>query len=69
MRRYLANAATQLAITAASISFVPPLVGCSTESVYLATAALLTTANFLLFRNIIFHPEPTDSRVALETIR
>jgi hypothetical protein len=34
---------------------VPRAVGLSTELVYLVTVATLTVANFLLFRNVVFH--------------
>jgi putative flippase GtrA len=64
-RRYLAVTGMQFAVTAASTSLLAPALGLSTEVVYLITAALLTTANFLLFRNVVFHPERT--RAGLET--
>jgi putative flippase GtrA len=53
--RYLAVAAAQLGVTALSTSLVPRAVGLSTEIVYLVTVAALTVANFLLFRNVVFH--------------
>ncbi len=55
--RYLALAATQYAVTAASTSLLPSRLGLSTEVVYLATAAVVTSVNFLLFRTRIFHPK------------
>lgn len=58
-RRYLTVAGTQLGVTAVSTSLLPGVVGLSTEAVYLITAGLLTAANFLLFRNVVFHPEPS----------
>jgi putative flippase GtrA len=54
--RYLTVAAMQLGVTAASTSLLPPVLGLSAEVVYLITVALMTTANFLLFRNVVFHP-------------
>ena len=42
-------------LTAASTSLLPPVVELPTEVVYLATALLITSANFLLFRHRIFH--------------
>jgi putative flippase GtrA len=58
-RRYLAVAGTQLAVTALSTSLLPAALGLSTEVVYLGTVVVLTTANFLLFRNVVFHPGQT----------
>ncbi len=57
MSRYLTVAGAQLGVTAASTSLLPPVLGLSTEVVYLITVALMTIANFLLFRNVVFHPE------------
>jgi putative flippase GtrA len=59
-RRYLIVAGVQLGVTAASTSLLPDVVGLSTEVVYLITVALLTIANFLLFRNVVFHPERAE---------
>jgi putative flippase GtrA len=59
-RRYLAVAAAQFTITAASTSLLPSLLDLSTEVVYLLTVGVLTIFNFLFFRNKVFHPEPTD---------
>lgn len=56
-RRYLVVASTQYGMTAASTSLLPGALGVPTEAVYLATALLLTGVNFLLFRNVVFHPE------------
>jgi putative flippase GtrA len=55
-RRYLAVAGLQLGLTTASTSLLPSVLGVSAEIVYLLTVALLTIANFLLFRNVVFHP-------------
>jgi len=56
--RYLMLAAIQYGITAASTAVLPALLGVSAEVVYLATVALVVSANFLLFRNAIFHAKP-----------
>jgi putative flippase GtrA len=56
--RYLAVAAAQFAITAATTSLLPSVLGISTETVYLLTVGVLTIFNFLFFRNLVFHPEP-----------
>jgi putative flippase GtrA len=64
-RRYLMVAAGQLGTTALATSLLPPVLGLSTEVVYLMTAGLITIANFLLFRNVVFHPE--QSHAGLET--
>jgi putative flippase GtrA len=56
-RRYLTVAGGQLAVTIASTTLLPSVLGLSTEVVYLMTAGSLTVANFLLFRNVVFHPE------------
>jgi putative flippase GtrA len=53
--RYLAVAAVQYGVTAASTSVLPGLLGASTEIVYLATVATVISINFLLFRHAIFH--------------
>ena len=53
-RRYLAVAGAQFAVTGLSTSLLPGVLGLSTEIVYLATVAVLTTVNFLLFRNVVF---------------
>jgi putative flippase GtrA len=63
-RRYLTVAAGQFAVTTASTSLLPPVLGLSTEVVYLMTAGSLTVANFLLFRNVVFHPE--QAQMSLE---
>jgi putative flippase GtrA len=53
--RYLAMAAAQYGTTAASTAVLPGALGLSTEIVYLATMAVVTTAGFLLMRFVIFH--------------
>lgn len=61
--RYLAVAGTQLGVTALTTSLLPGRLGLSTEVVYLGTVTVLTAGNFLLFRNVIFHPERARPRV------
>ncbi|MGH2854514.1 MAG: GtrA family protein [Solirubrobacteraceae bacterium] len=58
-RRYLTVACVQYGVTAASTSLLPGALGLPTEVVYLVTALLLTSINFLLFRSVVFHPERT----------
>lgn len=53
--RYLAAAAVQYGVTAASTSLLPAILGVSTEIIYLATVAVVLSANFLVFRHGIFH--------------
>jgi putative flippase GtrA len=53
--RYLAAAAVQYGVTAASIGLLPSALGVSAEIVYLATVAAVLSTNFLVFRNGIFH--------------
>jgi choline kinase/putative flippase GtrA len=55
--RYLATAGTQYALTAAGTSLLPSALGLPVEAVYLALAAMLVSTNFVVFRNIVFHPE------------
>jgi putative flippase GtrA len=59
--RYLTLAAGQYAVTAASTALLPSLLNVSTEIVYLATVAVVVGANFLLFRQRIFHAKPGTS--------
>lgn len=59
--RYLIAAGVQYGITAASTSLLPPLLGVSTEVVYLVTLVVIVCANFLVFRHGIFHAKaPAD---------
>jgi putative flippase GtrA len=53
--RYLAVAAVQYGVTAASTSLLPSALDVATEIVYLATVAVVLSMNFLVFRNGIFH--------------
>jgi putative flippase GtrA len=61
IRRYLLLAFSQLAATTASTSLLPSALGVPAEAVYLASAAILTMLNFIVFRNRIFHPESLDA--------
>ena len=56
--RYLALAAAQYGVTAASTSLLPSALGVPTEVVYLATVAVVLSTNFLVFRHGIFHAKP-----------
>lgn len=58
--RYLLAAGVQYGVTAASTSILPSLLGVATELVYLVTVAVVFSANFLLFRNGIFHAAQAD---------
>ncbi|HEY2768528.1 MAG TPA: GtrA family protein [Solirubrobacteraceae bacterium] len=62
--RYLLAAGCQYGLTAASTSLLPAALGLPTEAVYVATVALVTLLNFLVFRHLIFHAKPrvADSR-------
>jgi putative flippase GtrA len=60
--RYLLVAVSQLGVTAASTTFLPPLLGISSELVYLATGAAITVVNFLVFRKGVFHATPDEVR-------
>jgi putative flippase GtrA len=53
--RYLVIACVQYGVTALSTLVLPPILGLSTEVVYLATAAVMVAANFVVFRYGIFH--------------
>ena len=55
--RYLIAAGTQYGLTAAGTSLLPSALGLPVEVVYLALAAILVSTNFLVFRNVVFHPE------------
>jgi putative flippase GtrA len=63
-RRYLVLAGAQYAVTATTTSLLPRAVGLSAEIIYLITVTVLATANFLLFRNVVFHPKPADDGVS-----
>jgi putative flippase GtrA len=61
MVRYLLAAGCQYALTAASTSLLPSVLGLPTEVVYLLTVALATLISFLVFRRLIFHAKPDPS--------
>lgn len=62
LRRYLTTSGLQYGLTAASTSLLPDALGLPTETVYVSTVLALSIANFLLFRNRIFHAHPTPPR-------
>jgi putative flippase GtrA len=53
--RYLLVVCSQYGLTAASVSVLPSVLGLSMEIVYLVTALLIASANFLVLRNGVFH--------------
>jgi putative flippase GtrA len=57
--RYLVMACAQYASTAAATAVLPGALGVSTEFVYLAVMAVVTTTGFLVMRFIIFHGTAT----------
>jgi putative flippase GtrA len=59
--RYLAVAAVQYGVTAASTALLPSALGVPTELVYLVTVAVVLSVNFLVFRYGIFHAKPVAS--------
>jgi putative flippase GtrA len=59
--RYLLLACSQLGITTATTALLPGVLGLPTEAIYLATAALLTLLNFIVFRQGVFHPNVADA--------
>ena len=61
--RYLAMAGTQYGITVVSTAVLPRALVVSTEIVYLATMAVVTTIGFLLMRFVIFHAESDAVRL------
>jgi putative flippase GtrA len=62
-RRYLMVAGAQYGTTAASTALLPGVLGLPTEAVYLMTVVLIAVANFLLFRNVVFHPGAAEGGV------
>jgi putative flippase GtrA len=58
--RYLLVACVQYGVTAASTSLLPSALGLPTELVYLVTFMLTVVANFLVFRNGVFHGRPGE---------
>jgi putative flippase GtrA len=59
LTRYLVVAGVQYGITALATAFLPSILGVPVIVVYLVTGGLLTIANFLLFRNRVFHAPPS----------
>jgi putative flippase GtrA len=55
MGRYLLLTGVQYGITAANVALLPSALGLPTTAVYVVTVGLLGVANFLLFRNRVFH--------------
>jgi putative flippase GtrA len=53
--RYVSMAGAQYGTTVVSTAVLPRVLGISTEIVYLATMAVVTTAGFVLMRFVIFH--------------
>lgn len=54
--RYLVVAGIQYGLTAAITATLPRALGVSPEVVYLPTVAIISAANFVVFRSRIFHP-------------
>jgi putative flippase GtrA len=61
LSRYLGVAGIQYALTATATATVPRRIGVSEFLVYLSITALVSIANFLIFRSSIFHGRHTDS--------
>jgi putative flippase GtrA len=61
-RRYLAISLTQYGATAAATAVLPEALGISTEVIYILATALITVANFTLFRTRVFHPETKNGQ-------
>jgi putative flippase GtrA len=66
LARYLLAAGTQYGITALSVALLPAALGLPTQVVYVATAMLCASANFLLFRNGVFHAAAPEVGPALK---
>lgn len=68
--RYLPIAAAQYGITATATVFLPALFGVRVLFVYFVTVAIVTSANFVVFRMAIFHgansPPPRREATALK---
>jgi putative flippase GtrA len=60
--RYVLAAGAQYGVTAAATSLLPPLLGIPVEIVYVITALVLTSTNFLVFRHGIFHARSAEAR-------
>jgi putative flippase GtrA len=55
--RYLTIATLQYLVTAAATATLPGVVALSTFQVYLVTTAVVSVANFLIFRSSVFHAD------------
>jgi putative flippase GtrA len=55
--RYLVFAGAQYGLTAISTAILPAALGLPVFLVYFGTVAILVSLNFLVFRNMIFHPK------------
>ncbi len=55
--RYISIAGTQYGVTAVSIAVLPHALALSSEVVYLVTASLLSTINFVVYRYGVFHAD------------
>jgi putative flippase GtrA len=62
--RYMFMSGTQYGATVASTSLLPSKLGLSTEAVYLMTAPVVTSANFLMYRSGIFHVRSSAGETA-----
>ncbi|HUB35302.1 MAG TPA: GtrA family protein [Solirubrobacteraceae bacterium] len=67
--RYLAVAGAQYGVTVAATSLLPAALGVSAEAVYLTTVTVLVVANFLIFRNLVFHARAVTGAVVEEDRR
>jgi putative flippase GtrA len=55
--RYLVISLSQYGVTVVATAVLPQALGVSTEIVYVVVTAIITVANFILFRTRVFHPE------------
>jgi putative flippase GtrA len=53
---YLLAGATQYGVVAVSTALLPPVLGLSTEAVFLIVSPVVASTNFLLYRSGIFRP-------------
>lgn len=57
VRRYLAVAACQYALTALSTALLPSILHVATTWIYLATVVMVSAATFFVLRHVVFHAE------------
>jgi putative flippase GtrA len=57
--RYLVFAGAQYALTAISTSVLPRALGLPVDLVYFGTVVILISTNFVVYRNVVFHPKAT----------